>query len=294
MPKILRSHLANRSLLRLTGTDVKSFLQNLITNDIEKLSSNSAIYSALLTPQGKFLHDFFIIEWANEIYLDCLKDRSADLIKKLSLYKLRADVKIEDTSEGYNIFAYYSQNSAVLMEHLKISTDTNTIAYPDPRNEGLGFRVISGADISMPNADVIDADLVSYTKHRLSLGIPEGGSDIIPEKNFLLETNFEELNGVSFSKGCYVGQELTARTKHRAKIKKRLFQFTFDGDIAINDIISSDGVEIATVCAFESPYGLAITRLSQWEKALQTGTKLEPLGLSLDKPEYVILPPQEN
>jgi len=290
MPGISRTHLTNRSLLRLTGKDVKSFLQNLITNDIEKLSPDNALYSALLTPQGKFLHDFFVIEWEGVIYIDCLNERSVDLVKRLTLYKLRADVAIENVSEKYQIFAHFSQNSEKQVDPPKTQQQSDFLAYIDPRHEGLGIRVISKVGASQKTAVLVETDLTDYARHRLSLGIPEGGSDIIPEKNFLLEVNFEELNGVSFSKGCYVGQELTARTKHRAKIKKRLFQFTYDGEISIGDIISSSGDEIATVCAFEAPYGLAITRLSHWQRALQANTDLEPTGITLDKPKYVILP----
>lgn len=296
MPKITRSHLTNRSLLSLTGADVKSFLQNLITNDLNELTRDSAIYSALLTPQGKFLHDFFIVHWAGEIYLDCPTERCADLVKRLTLYKLRADVTIQDVSNDFDIFALFNQEALPLLEQIGSGSQQNQLVYPDPRHENLGSRVIvpTGADVALPTTDLIAGDLLSYTKFRLSLGIPEGGSDISPEKNFLLETNFEELNGVSFSKGCYVGQELTARTKHRAKIKKRLFQFTFEGDISIGDTISAGDTEIATVCAFEAPYGLALTRLAQWGHAQQSGTPLCPTGLSLTKPDYVLLPPSDE
>ncbi|WP_051548054.1 CAF17-like 4Fe-4S cluster assembly/insertion protein YgfZ [Sneathiella glossodoripedis] len=124
----------------------------------------------------------------------------------------------------------------------------------------------------------------------MALGVPEGGIDILPEKNFLLEVNFEELNGVSFSKGCYVGQELTARTKFRAKIKKKLFAFTFDGEINPGSSITLNGKEIATVTSFAKPHGLALTRLAEWKELGIASTDLEPSGIQLFKPEYVTLP----
>ncbi|WP_169568082.1 YgfZ/GcvT domain-containing protein [Sneathiella limimaris] len=280
--------LSNRSLLRLTGKDCFELLQNLVSNDLKPTNEGKAVYSALLTPQGKFLHDFFVIAWKDALYLDVLAERKDDLIRRLTMYKLRADMTIEDVSGSYQVYA--------LFEGTPEKTDDNKqFLYPDPRLPQLGWRLI--AENGSQPASIATAEKVTledYTAHRLALGVPEGGTDIVPEKNFLLEVNFEELHGVSFSKGCYVGQELTNRTKFRAKIRKRLLSFTYDGDLSIGDGIFLDGKEIATVTTFQKPHGLALTRLEAWRKIEAENPTLEPAGLVLAKPEYVVLPELED
>ncbi len=285
-----RSQLINRSLLKLSGTDTVDFLQNLVTNDLKKLSATQVVYSALLTPQGKFLHDFFVIEWNGCIYLDCLKERAADLQRRLTMYKLRADVIIEDVSDDFSIFALFGDEENNLPANAgEALAEGEYILYRDPRLSQLGARLLTPTSSPIP-FESLEVSAEEYDIWRLSQGVPEGGTDIIPEKNFLLEVNFEELNGVSFSKGCYLGQELTARTKYRAKIKKKLFAFKFDGDISVNDAIRLNSKEIATVTAFTKPYGLALTRLADWQKLDESDTTLEPVGLELFKPDYVIIP----
>ena len=288
-----RTLLSNRSLLKLSGKDTFEFLQNLISNDLKTLSDMKVIYSALLTPQGKFLHDFFVISWKGDIYLDCLKERSSDLIRRLTMYKLRADCTITDVSEDLKISALFdgSNDDFPQLAGDASSSDAHVL-YADPRIKELGYRVIETTDSNFTNAltDASEVPFEDYTAFRLSHGVPEGGTDIQPEKNFLLEANFEELNGVSFSKGCYIGQELTARTKYRAKIKKRLFAFKYEDAIEVGDPIRLDGKEIATVSSFQAPYGLAFTRLADWQNIASGNAELEPAGLVLEKPDYVILP----
>lgn len=294
------SVLENRSLLRFSGCDAKGFLQNLVTNDLDNLSATNVLYSALLTPQGKFLHDFFILLWKENIYLDCVSARKEDLVRRLTMYKLRADVTIEDVTEAHQLSVLYGDDNPLraspsLNEGLAQSEEDHII-YCDPRLARLGYRIISTLSSNWIKSldNIQPKGSTSYNKHRLALGVPEGGTDIVPEKNFLLESNFEELHGVSFSKGCYVGQELTARTKYRAKIKKRLFQFTYDGVIAPGDLITIDGKEIATVTSFDEPNGLALTRLSAWKKTIDNGADLKPAGLKLHKPDYVVIPVEDS
>ncbi len=288
-----RSLLSNRSLLKLSGKDTFEFLQNLISNNLKPLSETKVVYSALLTPQGKFLQDFFVISWKGDIYLDCLKDSSPDLIRRLTMYKLRADCTITDVSSDLAISALYDGAKDDFPQTTGDATGDETyFLYADPRLKELGYRIIETADSDFANAlpGIKTAPIEDYTALRLSLGVPEGGTDIQPEKNFLLEANFEELNGVSFSKGCYIGQELTARTKYRAKIKKRLFAFRYDGKIKAGDPIRFNDKEIATVSSFQAPYGLAFTRLADWQNIADGNAALEPAGLVLEKPDYVILP----
>ncbi len=287
MTEVTYAKLDNRSLLKISGNDRIDFLQNLVSNDLSELSNSNAIYSALLTPQGKFLFDFFILDFGDYLLLDCEKSRSADLIKRLTMYKLRSAVDIEDISSHMNAFALFACDAATENDAPKI-VDGKLVA--DPRLPQLGYRLYS-ATPTINNLKEVSRD--EYQKHRFALGVPEGAEDIQPEKNFLLEANFEELNGVSFSKGCYIGQELTARTKFRAKIKKRLFNFEFDGNVNVGDPITADDKEIAKVVSFSKPFGLAMTRLDAFE-ALTSDTALIPAGLKLTKPDYVILPEKED
>jgi len=282
------ARLESRSLLRLSGKDAEELLQNIVTNDLELLKSNRALFSALLTPQGKFLHDFIIIKDGDVFYIDVLKERQADLARRLTMYKLRADVNIEDASGDYSITALFSDNGSIP----QTSEENDDIVFEDPRLRELGLRFLIPASADLPPVfdSATEVSEVLYMKHRLRLGVPEGGLDIEPEKNFLLEVNFEELNAISFSKGCYIGQELTARTKHRAKIRKRLFQFESETDMSVGDSIKLGDKEIAKVHSFQSPYGLAMTRLDALDLISSKPEQLTPSDIQLNKPDYVILP----
>ncbi len=278
------SKLTNRTLLKLSGSEALDFLQNLVSNDLSALTPGKSVYAALLTPQGKFLFDFFVVDMGDWLLIDTDQSRAGDLLKRLTMYKLRSDVTIEDVSAGQSAFAIFG----TISNEPKF---TDAQFAEDPRLPALGLRGYGPATIEAELAqEYAKAELADYTAHRLSLGVPEGPADIQVEKNFLLEANFEELNGVSFSKGCYIGQELTARTKYRAKIRKRLFQFTFDGELEVGTSITADDKEIATVTSFQRPFGLAMTRLDAYEKADKDHIPLLPEGIRLFKPEYVVLP----
>ncbi len=291
MAKLTIAPLESRSVLVLNGKDVWTFLQNLITNDMKKVSDTQGIYAALLTAQGKFLHDFFILKSGDSYLLDCAAARKDDLIRRLTLYKLRADVTIsEETRQVYALFGDGSHAAVELPEKLGTVSENNGLIYfADPRHLALGIRLYSKSvdNTAINLATAIPATEAAYDTYRRSLGIPEGGRDILPEKNFLLEGNFEELNGVSFSKGCYVGQELTARTKHRGKVKKRLFRIEFDGELQEGDKIFDQGREIAEVRSFADGQGLALVRL---EGLAGDSDKFEPKGVKLIQPDYVNLP----
>ncbi|MFT6557118.1 YgfZ/GcvT domain-containing protein [Sneathiella sp.] len=287
--------LENRSLVCLSGEDAFAFLQNLVTNDLKLLEKTQSIYSALLTPQGKFLHDFIISKKEKALYLDCPASRKDDLIKRLTMYKLRAKVDIQDVTADLDLYALFGDTAQALAtsyhDQQGAQEDKSSLLFADPRLPQLGYRFYCPVTAAQPDffSSAARVPFDDYTKFRLSLGVPEGGSDIEPEKNFLLEINFEELNGVSFSKGCYVGQELTARTKHRAKIRKRLFQFKSDENISVGDVFKVDGKEAATVLSFTAPFGLALTRLDAWEK-IEQGAPVSPENIALTKPTYVRLP----
>lgn len=192
-------HLNNRTVIAISGQDRFSFLQGLITNDLELLKSQEAVYACLLTPQGKFLYDFFIIEDGDRYLLDVEARRHKELIQHLSFYKLRSDVQIEDISQEYKCFA---------------SLD-DQIGYADPRHPDLGYRAMA-KDLNA------DGDFDAYDQKRICLAVPDGAKDLKPQLSTLHEGNLDQLNAISWTKGCYLGQELTARIEHRGLVKKRL------------------------------------------------------------------------
>ncbi len=195
----------NRAIIEVVGKDSKAFLQSLITQDINLLLSKESAYACLLTPQGKFLYDFILTKKGNSIFLECEKARIADLVKLLNMYALRAELKIVNLSNKYNIYACWGG-------------DRLEGAYQDPRLNELGFRLICDNDKKVKTTAIFE----DYDYHRTLLGVPDGSRDMKPKFSNLLECNIDKFNGISWDKGCYIGQELTARMRYRGKIKKQM------------------------------------------------------------------------
>lgn len=237
-------HLQNRGLLSLEGADKKSFLQAIITQDIEKLDVDTPLYAAILTPQGKYLFDFFLSQSSDgeSIFIDCEAERTSQLIARLTMYKLRADVTITDLSNHYDIWAILEGGSG----------------YPDPRHHGLGNRLII-AKGEEPQCDIAPYD--TYDILRLKLGIPDASKDIELEKRPVLEANFEALNGVSFNKGCYVGQEVTARMQHRGAVRKHIYAISVVGGApAFGSIIYCDDKKAGHLLSANGELALALIK----------------------------------
>ncbi len=204
--------LKNRGLLKISGPDRYSFLQGLITNDVEKLQTQPSLYACLLTPNGKFLFDFILFERNDTIHIDCEGgDRAAALVQKLTMYKLRANVTIEMDPDIAVFSILDEENQSPLTAGL----------IPDPRHEKMGYRTYTKPH----NSAEINFD--AWDEQRIRLSIPDGSRDMIPEKSTLLECNIDRLHGISWDKGCYMGQELTARMNYRALIKKSLQAIDF-------------------------------------------------------------------
>lgn len=238
--------LAHRGVLKLAGPDVRSFLQGIVSNDVDKVSTGQAVWTAFLTPQGKFLHEFFLIEARDSasadhqspIFLaDCEAARRDDLLRRLSIYKLRAKVALSDAKQGLAVAALFGDGA---LDALGLAADgpgravpfADGHAYVDPRLSDLGARAIvprSGAAAVLSAAGFAPAATEDYDRLRISLGVPDGSRDLEVEKSLLLESGFEELNGLDWDKGCYMGQELTARIKYRGLVKKRLLPVRIDG-----------------------------------------------------------------
>jgi folate-binding protein YgfZ len=244
------------------------FLQGLVSNDVEKVSPARARYAALLTAQGKYLHDFMMIEHDRALWLEAEAGRLSELKRRLSIYRLRARATLDQRPE-LAVGVVFGAGAPAVMdlpeEPGAARPFGSGIAFVDPRLAALGVRCI------LPRVDIRQAleciglaktGYPAYDRFRLELGIPEGGRDLVPEKSILLEAGFDELNGVDWQKGCYIGQELTARTKYRGLIKKRLMPVKVDGPApAPGTIITAEGREVGEMRSSSDGVGLALLRI---------------------------------
>jgi tRNA-modifying protein YgfZ len=208
-------NLPERGVIEISGEDRVSFLQGLVSNDVAQARPGAAVWAAFLTPQGKWLADFFILATDDALLLDCARDQAAFLIKSLSRYRLRAKAALRDLSDERAVHVAWGE--APLAEGALIAAD--------PRHPQAGWRVIAAA--VLPNT----AGEQDWRRHRIALGLPDGARDMEAEKSVLLEAGFDELHGVSWTKGCYLGQELTARTKYRGLLKRRLVPVRVEGEL---------------------------------------------------------------
>ncbi|MDA7490540.1 folate-binding protein [Candidatus Pelagibacter ubique] len=257
--------LEDRGILYINGTDAKEFLQNMISNDINKVSEDSSCFASLLTPQGKFLFAFIIIKHKSGYFIDCEKSQTEALFKQLSVYKLRSKVEIMNLS---NEFVVAALNKEKFLE-FEGSKDIagNTIKYRedsillDPRNKDLGARLIINLEklyLSLKKLELKDSPISEYYELSHQLGIPQKNMNELQNKLFGIECNFEELNGIDFKKGCYVGQENTARIKLKNKLSKRLLPiYLIEGEINQDDLIYNGNFEIGKVLiSNEYPFAL--------------------------------------
>ncbi|MDP9195876.1 MAG: folate-binding protein [Pseudomonadota bacterium] len=240
------TELPDRAMIRVTGADRKSFLGGLLTNDVAGLAEGQVLYAALLTPQGRFLHDMLVLDQGETLLLDTEAGRCADLIRRLSLYKLRADVQFRDETTQWAVLALWGDCPPV------------PSALADPRHPDLGWRLyVSRAD-QVP-AGMQRGTFDDYNRHRIQLAIPDGSRDMTPEKSFIMDFGLDALNGISFTKGCYVGQELTARMKHRDLTKRRLVSVRVDSPLPVRGTeIFQDGKPVGEILSSCGDLALAL------------------------------------
>ncbi len=222
--------LESRGLLAVSGEDRVEFLQGIVTNDVRRLGPERALYAALLTPQGKYLFDFFMIAEGERILLDCEAARREDLVRRLMLYRLRARVEITDLSAQRHVWAILDgEPDGLPAEAGAAQRLAGGTVYRDPRTAAIGWRAVLPADV-MPAYPLGGSS--QYEARRIALGLADGSRDLEVEKTLALEANLDLLGAIDFDKGCYVGQEITARTKHRGKVRKRLLPIEVAGSEA--------------------------------------------------------------
>ena len=257
--------LEDRGVLYINGDDCNEFLQNLITNDLNKVSEDNSCFASLLTPQGKYLFDFIIVKHKEGYFIDCEKKIINELFKKLNLYKLRSKVEILNLSNEFVVSAI-SKEKFLTFENSKDIVG-NTIKYRsdpiflDPRNSALGGRIIINLEklyLSIKKLNLKSSNIKEYYDHSFDIGIPQIDTQKLQNKLFGIECNFEELNGLDFKKGCYVGQENTARIKLKDKKSKKLFPIkVLEGEIKIDDEIKQNNKIFGKVLIDQVyPFGL--------------------------------------
>lgn len=267
----------DRAVVAIGGDDRETFLQGLVSNDVRKVSGERAIWAAFLTPQGKFLHDLFIVGQGDRYLVDCEAARRDDLLRRLKMYKLRSKVTLEDVGDAFDVHVLWGAPVADLpAEPGAARAVDGGMVFNDPRLAAGGARAIlpagAAAEPLLAELDARPGDFAAWDQQRLALGLPDGSRDMTVDKDVLLELGWDELHGVDWDKGCYMGQEVTARTKYRGLVKKRLMPLGVAGDLpAPGTPITKDGKAVGEVRSGAGPLALGLVRLEALEGPLTAG-----------------------
>ncbi|MGA7116977.1 MAG: folate-binding protein, partial [Hyphomicrobium sp.] len=249
--------LPDRGIVAVNGSDATKLLQGLVTNDVALLDTQPAIYAGLLSPQGKILFDFIVVKTRDGALIDVAKDQAAALVKRLTMYKLRAAVTIADVSADHTVVAAFGPDAQF----------GQGIVYSDPRLPDLGLRAI----VETKDAVAVNSEASAYHAFRIGLGVPEGGLDYAFGDAFPHEALFDQLHGVSFTKGCYVGQEIVSRMEHRGTARKRIVPVNADGPLVEGAAVMAGEVEIGRVGSVAGSRGLALLRLDRVDEFAAKG-----------------------
>ena len=260
--------LDDRGFVKVEGAEAKDFLQNIVTNDVTKVTHETTIFSSILTPQGKYLFDFFILKLKDDYLLECEKKSTSEIIKLLNFYKLRSKVDFIDVTEKY-VAAVISLEKFREINNSKLSKGNTVLyrddpTYIDPRNEKLGAKIISKLEnlhLAVKKLNLKIVDKKKYYSKSFELGIPQTELNKLKDKIFGIENNLDELNGIDFKKGCYIGQENTSRIKLRNKLRRRILPIQkVDGEIFEKDIIKYKDKEIGKIM-IDKPFSFALIKI---------------------------------
>ncbi|MFQ5348484.1 MAG: YgfZ/GcvT domain-containing protein [Rhodothalassiaceae bacterium] len=271
------ARLEGRGVLAISGEDRFTFLQGIVTNDVMRLEKGRALYAALLTPQGKYLFDFFLVPDGDRILLDCEGARRDELMRRLLLYRLRARVEIVDLSADLALWVLFGDAAAELPEMPgAMAPLAGGTVFHDPRTAEIGWRAILPAGVTPAFAAGAPA---RYEHLRVTLGLPDGSRDLEVEKTLALEANLDLLQAIDFNKGCYVGQEITARTKHRGKVRRRLLPVEVAGGepVARGQSILAADRRVGELRSVSGSSAIALLRLEalqdSWSLRLEDGER---------------------
>jgi tRNA-modifying protein YgfZ len=279
--------LPDRGVVQVDGSDAEKLLQQLVTNDVALGTSRRPVFAALLTPQGKVLVDFLVVPHGGSYLLDTAADKTAELVKRLKMYRLRARVDITDASDRFIVQAVWHD----VPQQSEPAGDVSHLL--DPRLPELGMRMLHGPGVAsrltgelVPEANAAAAD---YHAHRIALGVPEGGKDYAFGDVFPHEANLDLLHGVSFSKGCFVGQEVVSRMQHRGTARKRIVIVEGDQPLRSGSEVAVGQVVIGTVGSVAGNRGLALLRLDRADEAEAKGQALTAAGvpIAVRRPAYM-------
>ncbi len=287
--------LKDRAILYLSGLDAKDFLQNLVSNDINKVTDTSSCFASLLTPQGKFLFEFIIVKHKQGYFIDCEKSQSEEIFKQLNLYKIRSKVEILNLSNefvvasfGYEKYLSIEGSKDILGFTLKYREDHVIL---DPRNKNLGARLIINLEklyLSLKKLGLKDDNIENYYHQSHKLGIVPKNLNKLKNKLFGIECNFEELNGIDFKKGCYVGQENTARIKLKNKLTKRLFPINIiNGRLYEGESIFNNEYEIGKVL-IDNDYPFALIKYLDKNFDQKINFKTKEASINIKKPNWIV------
>jgi len=260
--------LEDRGFIQVKGVEAKDFLQNIVTNDLEKVTGSSTVFSSILTPQGKYLFEFFILKLKDAYLIECEEKSTQEIIKLLNYYKLRSKVDFINLNKKYvasviSLEKFKEIDNSNLSKGRTINYEKDLI-YIDPRNEKLGAKIISKTENTTAKIKKLNLNAVNKSKYynkSFELGIPQINLDKLKDKIFGIENNLDELNGIDFKKGCYVGQENTSRIKLRNKLRRRILPVhKITGEISENDIIKYKDVEIGKIMIVE-PYSFGLIKV---------------------------------
>ena len=260
--------LDDRGFIHVNGPEAKGFLQNIVTNDVEKVSENFTLFSSIFTPQGKYLYDFFILKHEDGYLLECEKDAVLEIIKIFNFYKLRSKISLVNVSEKYNsiiisLEKFKEINKGESLEGFSTIYNKETV-FIDPRSKNLGAKIISkieNIEKVVKNLNLKRVDKDQYYKKSFDLGIPQVNLNKLKDKIFGIENNLDELGGIDFKKGCYIGQENTSRIKLRNKLRRRILPIKkISGEISENDIIKYSDIEIGKIM-IAKPYIFALIKV---------------------------------
>ena len=258
--------LARRGVVAVGGADAEKFLNDLVTADVGRAGPGQAVFAALLTPQGKILFDFIVFRDGERFLFDLPRDLAADFVKRLGFYKLRAKVTVDDISTEAQVLAVWGAEG---VHHI------DGVAAPDPRLAALGWRVIAPADQPPLLSGFTAGTQADYDAHRIPLGIPEGGIDFPFGDSFPHDTDMDQLSGVDFGKGCYIGQEVVSRMEHRGTARRRLVIATAEGTLpAAGSEVTASGKALGVLGSSSGDTALALVRLDRAKQAIDAGTPI--------------------